>query len=400
MIKELIIRVFFSFKGEHTIELNKGINILVGVNGSGKTSFLNAIDMLYEGIAGGGLSALFRQWGSYNAIVNACGELKPECFSVTYVFDADALKKVVSASPFKKDVYYKITVFPIGDGTTYTLCETLYSEDSKGKKKTFSYLEFRNGIGQISVRTKSGIEVEKYDGGMLSAQELVLKQITDPQRYLPSFVVREAISTIAGYSKFNFDKIRQPAEANDIKRLINTGENLSQLLSNLNNNYTFQYEKIRECLSDINPNFTGIGYNVFGSRLYISLREKNLSHAIDALHISDGTLKYLLLLSIFHNPERGKLVDIDEPESCLHPDMIRSVAKMMKNAAKTSQIIVATHSALLLNAFELDDILVFEKNDRNETQIKRYSEDDFENREDELLPGQLWLNGEIGGKRW
>ena len=400
MIKELIIRDFFSFKGEHTIELNTGVNILVGVNGSGKTSFLNAITMLYEGIAGGGLSSLFRQWGSYNAIVNACGEVKPDCFSVTYVFDADVLRKVVSASPFKKDVYYKITVFPIGDGTNYTLCETLYSEDNKGKKKTFSYLEFRNGIGQISVRTKSGIEVEKYDDGMLSAQELVLRQITDPQRYLPSFVVREAISAIAGYSKFNFDQVRQPADANDVKRLISTGENLSHLLSNLNNNYTFQYEKIIECLSDINPNFTGIGYNVFGSRLYLSLREKNLSHAIDALHMSDGTLKYLLLLSIFHNPQRGTLVCVDEPESCLHPDMIRSVAKMMKRAAMTSQIIVATHSALLLNAFELDDILVFEKNDKNETQIIRYSEDDFGDREDELLPGQLWLNGEIGGKRW
>ena len=400
MIKELIVRDFFSFKGEHTIELNTGVNILVGVNGSGKTSFLNAITMLYEGIAGGGLSSLFRQWGSYNAIVNACGEVKPDCFSVTYVFDADVLRKVVSASPFKKDVYYKITVFPIGDGTNYTLCETLYSEDNKGKKKTFSYLEFRNGIGQISVRTKSGIEVEKYDDGMLSAQELVLRQITDPQRYLPSFVVREAISAIAGYSKFNFDQVRQPADANDVKRLISTGENLSHLLSNLNNNYTFYYEKIIECLSDINPNFTGIGYNVFGSRLYLSLREKNLSHAIDALHMSDGTLKYLLLLSIFHNPQRGTLVCVDEPESCLHPDMIRSVAKMMKRAALTSQIIVATHSALLLNAFELDDILVFEKNDKNETQIIRYSEDDFGDREDELLPGQLWLNGEIGGKRW
>ena len=400
MIKELIVRDFFSFKGEHTIELNTGVNILVGVNGSGKTSFLNAITMLYEGVAGGGLSSLFRQWGSYNAIVNACGEVKPDCFSVTYVFDADVLRNVVSASPFKKDVYYKITVFPIGDGTNYTLCETLYSEDNKGKKKTFSYLEFRNGIGQISVRTKSGIEVEKYDDGMLSAQELVLRQITDPQRYLPSFVVREAISAIAGYSKFNFDQVRQPADANDVKRLISTGENLSHLLSNLNNNYTFQYEKIIECLSDINPNFTGIGYNVFGSRLYLSLREKNLSHAIDALHMSDGTLKYLLLLSIFHNPQRGTLVCVDEPESCLHPDMIRSVAKMMKRAAMTSQIIVATHSALLLNAFELDDILVFEKNDKNETQIIRYSEDDFGDREDELLPGQLWLNGEIGGKRW
>lgn len=401
MIKELIIRDFFSFKGEHKIELNSGVNILVGVNGSGKTSFLNAFTLLHEGIAGNGLSALFRQWGTYNAIINACGEQKPDCFSITYVFDADVLKKIVPASPFKNDVYYKITVFPIGDGTSYSLCETLYSEDSRCKKKKFAYLEFRNGIGQISVRKKSGtIEVEKYDGGMLSAQELALRQITDPQRYLPSFVVREAINAIAGYSKFNFDKVRQPAEANDFKRLISTGENLSQLLSNLNNNNTFQYEKIRECLSDINPNFTGIGYNFFGSRLYLSLREKNLSHAIDALHMSDGTLKYMLLLSIFHNPDRGSLIDIDEPESCLHPDMIRSVAKMMKSAAKTSQIIVATHSALLLNAFELDDILVFEKNDRNETQIKFYSEEDFEDSKDDLLPGQLWLNGEIGGKRW
>lgn len=401
MIKELIIRDFFSFKGEHKIELNSGVNILVGVNGSGKTSFLNAFTLLHEGIAGNGLSALFRQWGTYNAIINACGEQKPDCFSITYVFDADVLKKIVPASPFKNDVYYKITVFPIGDGTSYSLCETLYSEDSRCKKKKFAYLEFRNGIGQISVRKKSGtIEVEKYDGGMLSAQELALRQITDPQRYLPSFVVREAINAIAGYSKFNFDKVRQPAEANDLKRLISTGENLSQLLSNLNNNYTFQYEKIRECLSDINPNFTGIGYNFFGSRLYLSLREKNLSHAIDALHMSDGTLKYMLLLSIFYNPDRGSLIDIDEPESCLHPDMIRSVAKMMKSAAKTSQIIVATYSALLLNAFELDDILVFEKNDRNETQIKFYSEEDFEDSKDDLLPGQLWLNGEIGGKRW
>lgn len=401
MIKELIIRDFFSFKGEHKIELSSGVNILVGVNGSGKTSFLNAFTLLYEGIAGNGLSALFRQWGTYNAIINACGEQKPDCFSITYVFDADVLKKIVPASPFKNDVYYKITVFPIGDGTSYSLCETLYSEDSRCKKKKFAYLEFRNGIGQISVRKTSGtIEVEKYDGGMLSAQELALRQITDPQRYLPSFVVREAINAIAGYSKFNFDKVRQPAEANDLKRLISTGENLSQLLSNLNNNYTFQYEKIRECLSDINPNFTGIGYNFFGSRLYLSLREKNLSHAIDALHMSDGTLKYMLLLSIFYNPDRGSLIDIDEPESCLHPDMIRSVAKMIKSAAKTSQIIVATHSALLLNAFELDDILVFEKNDRNETQIKFYSEEDFEDRKDDLLPGQLWLNGEIGGKRW
>ena len=116
MIKELIIRDFFSFKGEHKIELNSGVNILVGVNGSGKTSFLNAFTLLHEGIAGNGLSALFRQWGTYNAIINACGEQKPDCFSITYVFDADVLKRIVPASPYYKvfkvgEVYLDFSVF-------------------------------------------------------------------------------------------------------------------------------------------------------------------------------------------------------------------------------------------------------------------------------------------------
>jgi len=401
MIKEITIRNFFSFKGEHTIRLNPDINILLGVNGSGKTSFLNALTVLFEGIVGNGLSELFRQWGSYSSIINACGEDKPDCFSLSFLFDSKVLKSLVPSSPFQNDVHYTITVFPIGDGTNYTLCETLDSKDNKAANKCFKYLEFRNGIGQISVRNGEGkIIYERYDDGMVSAQELVLRQITDPQRYLPSYVVKEAIKSIAVYGKFNFSIVRQPSESSLSNKLMKSGENLTQLLSDLNNKHTFYYEKIRESLKDINANFTGIGYNVFGSRLYLSLRERNLSHAIDALHISDGTLKFMLLMSIFYNPERGLLVGIDEPESCLHPDMIRSIAKMVKSASKTSQIIIATHSPLLLNSFTLDDILVFEKNTQNETLIKRYSESDFENRSGDILPGQMWLNGEIGGKRW
>jgi len=400
MIKEIIVRDFFSFKGEHSIKLNSGVNILLGVNGSGKTSFLNAFAVLYEGVVGCGLNDLFRSWGSYSAIVNASGEDTPECFSLSYVFDAAKLKELVPASPFTNDVTYTITVFPIGDGTSYSLCETLYSQDNRSKKKSFSFLEFRGGTGQISARNAGKIVNEKYEPGMVSAQELVLRQITDPQRYLPSYTVREAVSALAVYGKFDFKEVRKPAEASGGLRLLKSGENLAPLLNNLNNRYTFKYEKIKESLKDVNPNFSGIGFNFFGNRLYLSLKERNLKHAIEALHISDGTLKYLLLMCVFYSPDNGALIGIDEPESCLHPDMIRSIAQMMKTAAKKSQVIVATHSPLLLNSFELDDILVFEKDEQNEAHIKRYSEDDFEDREGDLLLGQMWLNGEIGGKRW
>jgi predicted ATPase len=118
-------------------------------------------------------------------------------------------------------------------------------------------------------------------------------------------------------------------------------------------------------------------------------------------HISDGTLRFLLLLSIFYNPNRGKLICIDEPEIGLHPDMIRTIAEGIKYAAQNgTQMIIATHSPLLLNAFDLEDILIFEKDNNNFTIISRKSEEDCKDMEGELLVGQMWLNGQIGGVRW
>lgn len=64
MLKSIILRDFFSFKGEQKIELTSNINILLGINGSGKTSFINAIRLLSDGIVGEGLIKLIQeQWG-------------------------------------------------------------------------------------------------------------------------------------------------------------------------------------------------------------------------------------------------------------------------------------------------------------------------------------------------
>jgi predicted ATPase len=72
----------------------------------------------------------------------------------------------------------------------------------------------------------------------------------------------------------------------------------------------------------------------------------------------------------------------------------------MKYAAIDSQIIIATHSPLLLNQFELEDVLIFEKNEENKTIVKQLSESDFPDWEGDFLPGQMWLRGQIGAKRW
>ena len=183
-------------------------------------------------------------------------------------------------------------------------------------------------------------------------------------------------------------------------RLNNNGENLVQLLSNMKTSDLWTYEEIEKQLSTVNQGFMSFDFTPFGSQLYMSLREANMSHTIGMQHISDGTLRYVLLMSILLNRQRGALVGIDEPEGRLHPDMINSVAKMLHRASVASQLIVATHSPLLLNAFTLEDVLVFEKDENNASVVKRYYEADFEDYGGDILPGQLWLRGEIGGKRW
>ena len=336
-------------------------------------------------------------------VVNVNHHDTPSQIKLTFIFDYKKLKKVTPKSPFKEDAFYEIVIKPIGH-TSYSIEERLYSENRKSPDKPFEYLKFKDGRGSFSVLHSTGVRIEHENyRGDVSSQELVLRQISDPRRYLPSHTIKMAISTMALYDTFNTEsssKIRKPAEYNSSMRLNYNGENLVQLLSNLKTSDLWTYQEIEKQLTTVNQGFQSFEFSPFGSQLYMSIRETNMSHTIGMQHISDGTLRYTILMSILLNKQRGVLIGLDEPEGRLHPDMINSVAEMLRRASLDSQLIIATHSPLLLNAFTLEDVLVFEKEENNATIVKRYYEEDFEEYDGEILPGQLWLRGEIGGKRW
>ena len=402
MLKEIIVRDFFSFKGTVSVKLNKGVNLLLGINGSGKTSFLNALRLLVEGVAGDGVEKLVQEkWGGYGQIINCCGEREAPHAQITYVFDKDCLNRLSPSARFKSDVHYRITLSQ--SGNSYNLTEKMWAEDD-AHNTPFVYLDFRNGNGKISGRTEGeGIRLVDYSAEEISGRELAVRQVNDPQRFLPTYTLRKAVETMAVYGDFHVgegSRLRQPVEYSTDKRLRKNGENLTQIINLLKTNYTFDYRRLEETFLRVNPHFRNIEISNPYGQLYLSLMERNLSRTIGALHISDGTLRFLLLESVFYNPQRGNMVAIDESEKGLHPDMIKSVAEMMKYAAGTTQIITATHSPHLLNQFELEDVIVFEKDEQNSTQVRRVSEDDFPDYEGEFLPGQMWLSGKIGGKRW
>ena len=344
MIKKITIQNFFSFGNEQTIELNADTNVLVGINGTGKSNFIKAIRLLKAYISANEFEKLFMQkWGGFSG---ACNFIHPDASIIYLRYEFD--KNVVSNfdDTFNKDDYHiEFTIRKIGNSYDILAGDTTL---------------------EVTEKLLKGIEIyDNFDTAFES-----------PIRQLSPY-----------YSEVN---------------LLSDGKNLTGLLSYLNGNSVKAFDKLVEEFKKINPNFRELVFTTpIAGKSLLSLKEKNLDRAITIEHISDGTLRYLLLLSIFYNPKRRSVVCLDEPEMGLHPDMINGVARGIKYAAQNgTQMIIATHSPLLLNAFELEDLIIFEKNESNETIVKKVSEEDFPDWEGEFLAGQMWLRGQIGGTRW
>lgn len=408
MISKITLENFFSFRHPTTIELNPDINILLGINGSGKSNFLKAIHLLQESIAGNGLEKIFlKEWGGFASVANFNQEEKDH-IKITFEFDKEAIENIIDKKghQFISNPIYEITIFKSGT-TSYYLMEKLYSKNKDTDENDLIYMEMNNTQGMISTREEGQVGIQKYpqESKQISfkSTELVLRQISDPDRFYPHFTLKRAIEAFSVYYYFDTgftSAVRQPSSFGTEATLLPGGQNLATIINHIKNNHSLAYDKIEEAVKKINPSFKEITSAFLGSKLYMMLREQHLSKSVSIEHISDGTLRYLLLLSILFNPERGSIVCIDEPETSLHPDMINTISEAIKQASKETQLIISTHSPLLLNAFELDDILIFEKSTDNETQVSRKSMDEFDEWVDDFLVGQAWLQGLLGGKRW
>lgn len=126
-----------------------------------------------------------------------------------------------------------------------------------------------------------------------------------------------------------------------------------------------------------------------------------MNNSIPATRLSDGTLRYLCLLAILYHPTPPPLICLEEPEIGLHPDLISSLAEMLKEASQRTQIIVTTHSDLLVSKFsdQPEAIVVCERTPDGTT-LERLDAKKLELWLEEYSLGEVWMRGGIGGTRW
>ena len=128
-------------------------------------------------------------------------------------------------------------------------------------------------------------------------------------------------------------------------------------------------------------------------------RHKGSDQYFDASSLSDGTLRFIALATLFLQPSgyRPSVILVDEPELGLHPYAIEMLASLIRQASVDTQVIVSTQSSLLLDHFEPDDVLVANRV-AGGTQITRLDAAPLAAWLEDYSLGQLWEKNEFRGR--
>lgn len=397
MIKSIRLRNFFSI-ADQTINFTE-LNALVGINGSGKSNVIKALQVLKAVVSDGELSNLFiNQWGGFDAVI-FMGEIDARSFiQIEYEFDPEVLKDY--GYRFQESVFYRIRFHKVASSQNYSICESFHTKHPNGKMN-YPYLKMDYGKGFVREGRSNNQESVTYE--LDNATESILGQLVDKDRYYQIYTLREAIKDIAIYTYFDTtanSAIRKPVQPGYTNRLKPDGSNLPQVLNAIKVNDKSSYANIKEALIAVNPKFRGFDFNFLGTSIELLLDEEGLNRAVHVTHISDGTLRYLCLLAIVFNPHRGRLVCIDEPEVGLHPDMLGELIQAISDYAGGTQYILSTHSDHILNQLPVKDVLVIEKNEHNQTTVREFHDEEYSNWASQYSTGVLWRNGDLGGNRY
>jgi predicted ATPase len=379
LLLEITPKGILSFSDETTPIQLSSLNVLIGTNGSGKSNLIDVIGLLRA--TAGDLEQLFIENGGFNEWFWKGSSQLIFSLQMQVRHNADAWHHQLS---IKNNYNAPLIVEEKIYDTTFDIPPIMY-ENVDGNIIIFEDLASDPKQMNRLLRNKS-----------------VIVQIKDPIRYPLISEIPETYSQIRIYREWSFGRkniLRNPKPAdsrNDY--LAEDYSNLGLVLSRSSVNPDFK-NAILENLRLLYQGLTDFNVLIQGGTTQIFLTEGKFS--IPATRLSDGTLRYLCLLAILCDPKPPPLICIEEPELGLHPDILPSLAQLLVTAATRTQLIVTTHSEILIDALTdyPEYVQICEKTD-GQTQIKQLDSEKLKIWLKEYRLGQLWMRGQLGGTRW
>ncbi|XWX02904.1 AAA family ATPase [Aggregatilineales bacterium SYSU G02658] len=357
-LSSLTIRGFQSIRQLDDFEL-RDINILIGANGAGKSNFVNYFRMLTE-LVEQRLQIWVQKRGGADRLLSFGIKETPQLFSHLRFGENG----------------YSFTLEPRDDGGFVFAEERLfYKRYPKG---------IRIGAGHGEARLKNEIIPGKWR------------------------VADYCYASISSWRVFHFHDtsdtagVKRWASVDDYRSLRTDASNLAAYLYRLQRYDKEVYGQIRKFVQLALPFFDDFvldpePINEDDQQVRLKWRQKNSDYPMWPTQLSDGSIRFICLVTALLQPNPPATIIIDEPELGLHPYAITLLGALMRSASKRMQIIVSTQSVPLLNEFSIDDLIIVER-EADASVFKRLNASEFENWLEDYTVGELWEKNILGGR--
>lgn len=370
MIETLAVANYRSLR-ELIVPLGR-LNLITGPNGSGKSNLYRALRLLAETAQGGVISALARE-GGLGSTLWAGRE------TITRAMRSREIP--IEGGPRKTPVHLRLGFasaelsYAIDLGLP-TPSRSAFAHDPEIKRECIwagpvlrpaSLLVDRKGA---LVRIREGRSWQVLTQNLASFDSL-LTQVADPARAPEVLTLREEIRSWRFYDQFRADAeapAREPRLGTRTPVLSHDGRDLAAALQTIRE--IGDAAALDEAIDDAFPG-ARLSIRDDDGRFEVELEQEGLLRPLRAAELSDGTLRGLLWIAALLTPRPPALMVLNEPETSLHPDLLPALARLIRHAARETQVWVVSHAARLISALEEDPdcvSIVLEK-DLGETRI-------------------------------
>ena len=348
MISRLCIAGYRSLR-DVRLELAQ-VTVVTGANGTGKSSLYRALRLLADVAQGrviqslaleGGLSSVL--WAGPETISRAMkrgeqpvqGTLRQDRVSLKLGFSSD-------------DYGYAIDLgLPIPGGVfgrdPQIKTESLWTGPLLKRANCFAE---RRGPS-VTLRDRNGERRQAYT--RLESFDSMLTHCANPEDGMELLLLRERLRDWRFYDHFRTDG-EAPARRRQVGTrtpvLASDGADLAAAIA------TIQEIGIEgELERAVGDAFPGATLEVAISDGYfeVEMRQHGLLRPLGTAELSDGTLRYLLLVAALLSPRPPMLMILNEPETSLHPDLLPPLARLIAKASERSQIVVVSHATSLVD---------------------------------------------------
>jgi len=376
LVERIAVRGLLSVR-ETEIEIAP-INLLIGANGSGKSNFIDAFQLL-RALRLGRLQDTVMRSGGANKLLHFGSKITPEMSCEIWFGQSGNLFNG-----------YEITLNATSQDALYVSKEAALFWD-KSTHPEGPYRAYLPPIGPEAALS----DLSRLSNSIWMSSRIDMGTARHVARGLDSFRPYHFHDT--GFHS----PLKKTTEVRLDRHLLPDGSNLAAFLYRLREEYQRSYNLIKHVIWRVAPFFQDFHLEPRGKDgkfIILEWRHANSDDVWDAASLSDGTLRFMALAALLLQPKETMMPTIllDEPELGLHPDAVSMLAEMVHRASAYSRVILATQSQRLVNEFQPEHVIVANRVN-GATELCRLNADALAEWLSDYSLGDLWEMNEFGG---